>query len=141
MPESGAIERTRDAMDAWLRMDLPADFDQLRADMRHILACIPDTHQRPAPPVIGEGVHFRTREDATVPCHIPLPLCDCYNITTPATIRIRVEHTNHFHGAHNRLTVHCDVCDNRWAWEPTWDADKVQQFAADHHHAHQEPPC
>lgn len=46
MPESGVIERTRDAMNAWLHMDLPADFDQLRKDLRHILNCIPETHQR-----------------------------------------------------------------------------------------------
>lgn len=49
MPESGAIERTRDAMNAWLRADLPADFNQLRADLNHILDCIPETHATPCP--------------------------------------------------------------------------------------------
>lgn len=33
-------------MNAWLAMDLPADFDQLRTDLEHILSCIPETHQR-----------------------------------------------------------------------------------------------
>lgn len=46
MPESEAIRRTRDAMNAWLAKDLPEDFDQLRTDLRHILDCIPETHQR-----------------------------------------------------------------------------------------------
>lgn len=48
MPETKAIERTRDAMNAWLQADLPADFNQLRTDLHHILDCIPPAHQRPA---------------------------------------------------------------------------------------------
>lgn len=43
MPESGAVERIREAMDAWLHKGLPADFDQLRTDLAHVLDCIPPT--------------------------------------------------------------------------------------------------
>lgn len=66
MPESGAIERTRDAMNAWLRMDLPADFDQLRADLRHILGCIPATHQRMPNTNMPDGI---TAEACRMDCH------------------------------------------------------------------------
>lgn len=63
MPESGAIERTRDAMNAWLYKGLPADFDQLRTDLRHILDCIPATHQRvPALPTRAITHHKVTGE-------------------------------------------------------------------------------
>ena len=72
MPESGAIERTRDAMDAWLRMDLPADFNQLRADLQHILRCIPATHQRPPAP---DGY---TAEHCPIGCHTTYQCNHCH---------------------------------------------------------------
>lgn len=43
MPETGAIMRVREAMDVWLTARTPdaIDFRRLRADLNHILSCIP----------------------------------------------------------------------------------------------------
>lgn len=62
MPESGAIARVQTACGLWAGGYLPTDFDQLRKDLQHILACIPTTHQQTPAPAIGDTVHFHTRQ-------------------------------------------------------------------------------
>jgi hypothetical protein len=74
MPESGAIERVRRAMEAWtLGKGPPGDVDQLRADLIHILDCTPPTFDVTLPAEIRlhaehDGDFPGARDELTLRC-------------------------------------------------------------------------